>query len=205
MDRDQLELFSKLFFMNLSKNLNLNLNIDFDFNLFSGQQSPGSGGSSGNQLEPPTPPRTPIISVNVHSTPKSGEKHYNNNNDDAKENYEENSMRKSTSTPLKLLPNVTLTPTSKLMKREMENDSDQEDFQQRHDDSNYSDEESSSRLGGRQSVSESGRLNGGDDSDHESDMYTDASSFDSSKLSIKNVEGLMDKSSQMVSTFNGFF
>lgn len=209
MNEKQLEIFSKLFFMNLSKNLNLNLNLDIDFDLFPGQHSPVSGGSGNNQLEPPTPPRTPIISGNSHSTPKSSEKQqqlYNNNNDDAKENLEENSSvrRSASNTPIKFLPNVTLTPTSKLIRNDHHGDteSDQEDYPNRHmnEDSNFSDEEMNSQMGGRHSV-----MNGADDSDHGSDLYTDASSFDSSKLSLKNVEGMMDKSSQMVSGIFKFY
>lgn len=191
MQNVQLEIFSRLFFLNLTKNLSNN-----DLNILAGQQSPAASAStqSSSQLEPPTPPRTPVALL-AASTPRSSEKLCNNNNDDAKENFEENSGRRSTSsTPIKLMPNVTLTPTSKLIHHE---ESEGEDYSRRNynDDSNLSDDNVSSRLG-RQSVV-SGQ-NGGDVSEHESELY-DASSYDSSKLSLKNVENMLDKSSPMVS------
>lgn len=187
MENINLELFSRLFFLNLAKNFK----IDENFSIIPGQPSPSA--SSQAVLEPPTPPRTP----NTNSQQRSAEKLYNNNNDDAKENFEDNSMRQSSShnTPIKFAP------ISKPVKSE--NESDFEDFPRRsstfNDDSNYSDEE----RGGRQSVvSEQLRANGiVDDSEHESDY---ASSFDSSKLSMKNVENFLDKNA-MVRNFRGEF
>jgi len=185
MQNFNMELFSQLFFLNLSKNFN----IDENFSIIAGQASPAA--SSQSALEPPTPPRTPVIAAQQQQQQqqqqRSAEKNYNNNNDDAKENFEENSMRQSSSsrnnTPIRVNPKSV----------KSENESDFEDFPPRrpshfNDDSNFSDDER-----GRQSVvSGSGRFNGtGDESEHESDY---ASSFDSSKLSMKNVESFLDKS-----------
>ena len=194
MQNVQLEIFSRLFFLNLTKNLANN-----DLNILPGQQSPTAGASSqsSSQLEPPTPPRTPVALL-AANTPRSTEKIYNNNNDDAKENFEENSGRRSnSSTPIKLLPNVTLTPTSKLLHHH-EQESEGEDYSRRNynEDSNLSDEDNGSSRLGRHSVV-SGH-NGGDDSEHESDLYGE-NSYDGSKLSLKNVENLLDKTSPMVS------
>jgi hypothetical protein len=165
MQNFNLELFSRLFFLNLTNTIK----FDENFSLVAGQDSPSA--STQSTLEPPTPPRTPIQSQRIN----------NNNNDDAKENLR--------STPVKA--------SVKALKSE--NESDYEDYHKRahyNDDSNnYSDEE----RGGRQSaVSLQLHMNGvGDDSDHEGSDY--ASSFDSSKLSLKNVESLLDKSSPVVS------
>lgn len=191
MQNVQLEIFSRLFFLNLTKNLS-----NHDLNIIAGQ-SPAAGASSqsASQLEPPTPPRTPVALLTAN-TPRSTEKLCNNNNDDAKENFEENSGRRSTSsTPIKLMPNVTLTPTSKLIHHEQESEGEDYSRRQYNDDSNLSDDNGSSRMG-RQSVV-SGQ-NGGEDSEHESELY-DPSSYDSSKLSLKNVENMLDKTSPMVS------
>jgi hypothetical protein len=161
MQNFNVELFSRLFFLNLAKSFK----IDENFSIISDQASPSA--SSHGALEPPTPPRTPIIAAQ-----KSAEKHYNNNNDDAKENFEGN----SSNTPIKF---------------KTKSESDFDEFPRRyHDDSNYSDEE----RGGRESVvSGSLRMNGnGDESDHEESDC--ASSFDSSKLSMKNIENFLDKS-----------
>jgi hypothetical protein len=170
MQNFNLELFSRLFFLNLSNSIK----FDENFSIIPDQSSPSPSNQSA--LEPPTPPRTPI-------TPQH-QRNYNNNNDDAKENYEGRP-----SSPLKL---------QKALK--CENESDFEDFNRRshfNDDSNnFSDEE----RGGRQSaVSASMQLNGGDDSEHEESDY--ASSFDGSRLSIKNVDNLLDKTT-MVSLQN---
>lgn len=152
MQNFNVELFSRLFFLNLAKNFK----IDEDFSVVSDRASPAAGQGV---LEPPTPPRTPIIAAQ-----KSAEKNYNNNNDDGKENFEGNSS----------------------IKFGVKSESDFDEFSRRfHDESNYSD-------GGRESVaSESMRNGNNDDSDHESDC---ASSFDSSKLSMKNIENFLDKS-----------
>lgn len=192
MEKFQIELFSRLFLLNLSKNLQ----IDEDFCTIAGQTAATVSGQA--SLEPPTPPRTPVATAQGQGQQHNTPKHYNNNNDDAKENYEENSMRQSSSmSPIKVPHSV----KSKLVKSE--NESDLEEYPRRssqYDDSNYSDDE---RLGGgRHSVisGSGGHMNGADEeSDHGSDLYTDASSFDSSKLSLKNVENLLDKSSPMVS------
>jgi hypothetical protein len=150
MQNFNVELFSRLFFLNLAKSFK----IDENFSVVSGRASPSSGA-----LEPPTPPRTPIIAAQ-----KSAEKNYNNNNDDAKENFEGNSS----------------------IKFGAKSESDFDEFSRRfHDESNYSD-------GGRESVVSGSMRNGNnDDSDRESDC---ASSFDSSKLSMKNIENFLDKS-----------
>lgn len=172
MQNFNVELFSRLFFLNLAKSFK----IDENFSIVSDQAS--SPASSQSAQEPPTPPRTPIItSLNQH---KSAEKNYNNNNDDAKENFEGNSSSRQ-ATPIKF--------HGKPAKSEC----DFEDFPRRpsqfNDDSNISDDE----RGGRESVV-SGSLQMsamGEESGHESDC---ASSFDSSKLSIKNIENFLDKS-----------
>jgi hypothetical protein len=178
MQNFNLELFSRLFFLNLSNTIKL----DENFSIIPGQASPSA--STQSTLEPPTPPRTPIQTQQRNS---NLEKNYNNNNDDAKENYEYQSS--SRNTPVK--------SSAKTLK--CENESDYEDFNKRshyNDDSNnFSDEEQ--RMGGRQSaVSLSMHMNGAD-SDREEE--SDYSSFDSSKLSLKNVESLLDKSSPVVS------
>ena len=180
MQNFNLELFSRLFFLNLSNTIK----FDENFSIIPGQESPSA--STQSTLEPPTPPRTPIQTQqrNINL-----EKNYNNNNDDAKENYEHQSS--SRNTPVK--------SSAKTLK--CENESDYEDYNKRshyNDDSNnFSDEEQ--RMGGRQSaVSLSMHMNGAvEDSDREEE--SDYSSFDSSKLSLKNVESLLDKSSPVVS------
>lgn len=175
MQNFNLELFSRLFFLNLSNTIK----IDENFSIIPGQASPSA--STQSTLEPPTPPRTPIQTQQRNLN--------NNNNDDAKENYEHQSS--SRNTPVK--------SSAKTLK--CENESDYEDFNKRshyNDDSNnFSDEEQ--RMGGRQSaVSLSMHMNGAvEDSDREEE--SDYSSFDSSKLSLKNVESLLDKSSPVVS------
>lgn len=147
MQNFNVELFSRLFFLNLAKSFK----IDENFSVVSGRASPSASGQGA--LEPPTPPRTPIIAAQ-----KSAEKNYNNNNDDGKENFEGNSSISR----------------------------DYDEFSRRfHDESNCSD-------GGRESVVSGSMQNGNnDDSDRESDC---ASSFDSSKLSMKNIENFLDKS-----------
>lgn len=178
MQNFNLELFSRLFFLNLSNTIK----FDENFSVIPGQASP-----SASTLEPPTPPRTPIQNQRNHTL----EKNYNNNNDDAKENFEHQSS--SRNTPVK--------SSAKTLK--CENESDYEEYSKRlsqfNDDSNnFSDDEQ--RLGGRQSVTSiSMHINGNaDDSEHEVESDY-ASSFDSSKLSLKNVESLLDKSSPVVS------
>lgn len=168
MQNFNVELFSRLFFLNLAKSFK----IDENFSIISDQAS--SSGSS-QTLEPPTPPRTPINALS-----RNVEKHYNNNNDDAKENFEGNSTSMH-NTPIKVKANAT------------QSESDYEEYNHRSshfNDSNYSDEE----RGGRESVaSTSIQMNGnGDDSDREESDC--ASSFDSSKLSMKNIESFLDKS-----------
>lgn len=174
MENFNVELFSRLFFLNLAKTFK----IDENFSLVSDQASPS--GSNQAALEPPTPPRTPTIASLNHQS-KSSEKHYNNNNDDAKENFEGNSTSQH-NTPIKFKTKST------------RSESDFEDFPRRssqyNDDSNFSDDE----RGGRESVvSGSLQMNGtGDESDREESDC--ASSFDSSRLSMKNIENFLDKS-----------
>lgn len=160
-----IELFSRMFLLNLAKSFK----IDESFFLISDQASPSS--SSHAALEPPTPPRTPTSASSNHQL-KSAMKGYNNNNDDTKENLEENLRRKASST-----------------KRE----NDFEDCLQKsshfNDDSNFSDDD---RGGCESVVSGSMVANGADESDHEESDC--ASSFDSSKLSMKQIENFLDKS-----------
>lgn len=163
------ELFSRLFFLNLVKSFK----IDENFSIVSDQASPSG------QAEPPTPPRTPIITSNAQA--RSAEKNYNNNNDDAKENFEGNSS------------SCRNTPT-KFHAKPVRSESDFGDFPRRsshfNDDSNYSDHE---RDGRESVVSGSLNINGaGDESEHEESDC--ASSFDGSKLSLKNMENFLDKS-----------
>lgn len=161
MQNFNVELFSRLFFLNLAQSFK----IDENFSVIADQASPSASGQGA--LEPPTPPRTPII-----ATQRSAEKHYNNNNDDAKENFEGN----SSNTPIKF---------------SVKNESEFDEFSRRFHDSNYSDDE----RGGRESVVSGSMMmqNGNnDDSDHEESDC--ASSFESSKLSMKNIENFLDKS-----------
>lgn len=168
MQNFNVELFSRLFFLNLAKSFK----IDENFSIVSDQASP----SASSQAEPPTPPRTPIF---TNHQLKSAEKYCNNNNDDSKENYEGNSSSRHVS-PIKF--------NAKLATSE----SDYEDYSRRsshNDDSNFSDDE----HGGRESAMGSLKMNRiGNESDHEESDC--ASSFDGSKLSLKNIENFLDKS-----------
>lgn len=175
MQNFNLELFSRLFFLNLSNTIK----IDENFSIIAGQPSPSA--STQSTLEPPTPPRTPITSLR-----NNAEKNYNNNNEDGKENFDERGSSSSRNTPVKLSA------------RKNENESDYEDYKRSHfndDSNNFSDDE----RGGRRSIASTPmHLNGMvDESDHEESDY--ASSFDSSKLSLKNVDNFLDKSSPVVS------
>lgn len=167
-----IELFSRMFLLNLAKNFN----IDESFFLISDQASPSS--SSHAALEPPTPPRTPTSASSNHQL-KSAMKGYNNNNDDTKENFEEN----LTVYQARAARNASST------KRE----NDFEDCLQKsshfNDDSNFSDDD---RGGCESVVSGSMAANGAEESDHEESDC--ASSFDSSKLSMKQIENFLDKS-----------
>lgn len=168
------ELFSRLFFLNLAKSFK----IDENFSFISDQASP----SASSQAEPPTPPRTPIIAAQCNQH-KSGEnQHINNNNDDAKENFEGNSSHQNT--PMKF--NVTS------VKSESESGDYHRRSSQFNEGSNFSDDE----RGGRESVASESMLKSisgmNDESDHEESDC--ASSFDSSKLSLKNIENFLDKS-----------
>lgn len=169
------ELFSRLFFLNLAKSFK----IDENFSFISDQASP----SASSQAEPPTPPRTPIIAAQFNQH-KSGEnQHINNNNDDAKENFEGNSSSHQ-NTPVKF--NVTS------VKSESESGDYHRRSSQFNEGSNFSDDE----RGGRESVASESMLKSisgmNDESDHEESDC--ASSFDSSKLSLKNIENFLDKS-----------
>lgn len=172
MQNFNVELFSRLFLYNLARSFK----VDEHFSIISDQASP----SASSQAEPPTPPRTPII-ASLNNQSRSGEKNHNNNNDETKENFEGNSSSFQ-NTPVKF--------TGKSVKSE----NDFEDFSRRssqfNEDSNFSDDE----RGGRESViSGSLQMNGaGDESEHEESDC--ASSFDSSKLSLKNIENFLDKS-----------
>lgn len=177
MQNFNVELFSRLFFLNLTKSFK----FDENFSIVTDQASP----SASSQAEPPTPPRTPII--NSLNQQRSAEKTYNNNNDDAKENFEGNS------------PSHLHSPV-KFNTKSVKSESDCGDFPRRsshfNDDSNYSEEE----RGGRESVvSGSLRMNGANDESDQEESDC-ASSFDSSKLSLKNIENFLDKS-PMVSYF----
>lgn len=177
MENFSVELFSRLFILNLAKNFVVDKNLSF----FPDQVSPSA--SSHPALEPPTPPRTPII--NSQSLLKSVEKNHNNNNNDAsEENFEENSASENSN------------------RRGRSGTREYEEYSQQsshfHDESNLSDGERSGREG---FISEALRMNGvGEESDpEESDC---ASSFDSSKMSIKNIEKFLDKSPMVCSKIN---
>lgn len=167
MQNFNVELFSRLFFLNLSSTLKLN----DDFSLVLGQPSPSSSNQSG--LEPPTPPRTPIAPQN------QSQRNYNNNNDEAKENFEGRASSHN-NTPLKV------SALQKSMKSE--NESDFEDSHFNEDSTNFSDD-----GGHRSAVSVSMKMNG-DPLDSDPEESDCASSFESSKLTLKNVENLLDKS-----------
>lgn len=168
MENFSVELFSRLFVLNLAKKFKID-----DFSFFS-DHVPSV--SSQVTLEPPTPPKTPLIIS--QSLAKSAEKNYNNNNDEAEENYEGNLSSRHI----------------KSNRRVTRSDREYEKYPRRSsqfcDDTNMAEHE----RGGRESVvSESLMMTGlGTESDpEESDC---ASSFDSSKLSLKNIENFLDKS-----------
>lgn len=173
MQNFNVELFSRLFFLNLAKSFK----IDENFSFVTDQAS--VAGSNQASLEPPTPPRTPITG---HHQSRSAEKHFNNNNDDAKENFEGNSSSQHL-TPLKL--------TAKASKSESDHEEYPRRMSQYNEDSNFSEED----RGGRESaLSESMRMNGEGDEESEHEESDCASSFDGSKLSLKNIEHFLDKS-----------
>lgn len=181
MQNFNVELFSRLFFLNLAKSFK----IDEDFSLIADQAS----SSSSNQatLEPPTPPRTPTTSGIALHHQRSAEKHFNNNNDDSKENFEGNSSSHNRLSPNKF--------NAKTDKSESDHEEYARQMSQFNDDSNFSDSE----RGGRESIM-SGlmRINGEGDEESEHEE-SDCASFDGSKLSLKNIEHFLDKS-PMVST-----
>lgn len=155
MQNINLELFSRLFFLNLSNSIK----IDENFSLVS-DASPSPSNQSA--LEPPTPPRTPI-------TPQNHQQRiYNNNNDDSKENFQGQS-------PIKSL----------LLQKSLKNEN--EDFEE--DSTNYSDD----GMGGRSSAMNLTSV--ADDSDHEESDC--ASSFENSRLSLRNVDNLLDKTTMV--------
>lgn len=79
-----IELFSRLFLLNLSNNFRQNYKSNEVCSVVSDMASTSSS-HSGSGLEPPTPPRTPNISGQ-----KVSDRNYNNNNDFAKGNFGEN-------------------------------------------------------------------------------------------------------------------
>jgi hypothetical protein len=173
MQNFNVELFSRLFLLNLVKRFN----TDEDFSVIT-DQAP----STVNQatLEPPTPPRTPTTSGIGHQQPRSVEKSYNNNNDDMKENLEGN------------VSYYRLSPTKLCSTGKSESDHEEypRQMMQFNDDSYLSEEE----RGGRESIM-SGlmRING--DGEEESEQEeSDCASFDESKVSLKNIEHFLDKS-----------
>lgn len=175
MQNFNLELFSRLFFLNLSSTLKLN----DDFSIVLGQQpSPSSSNQSG--LEPPTPPRTPIAPIN------NSQRNYNNNNDEAKENFEGRPSSHNTNTLMKM------TAFQKSFKNT--NESDFEDSNFPEESTNFADDD---RGGHQNAMSVSMQMSGDQfESDHEESDC--ASSFEGSKLTLKNVENLLDKSSAVI-------
>jgi hypothetical protein len=165
MQNINIELFSRLFLLNLSNTFRKNGVNNDDFSLVTDSNSSNSGSSG---LEPPTPPRTPII-----SSQKINEKNFNNNNEDSKENYGGNSSS--------FLRNSRDLSNHKSIKSESDFESSSRRSSHFHDDSED----------GRESVVSGTNINGNDDdSDHEE---SDFSSFE--KISMKNIENFLDKSS----------
>lgn len=171
MQNINIELFSRLFLLNLSNTFRKNGVNNNEFSIVSDSNS----SHSGSGLEPPTPPRTPVISGQ-----KINEKNFNNNNEDSKENYGGNSSS--------FLRNS----TNKSIKSESDFESSSRRSSHFHDDSNHSED-------GRESVASGSHMNGNeDDSDREE---SDFGTFE--KISMKNIEKFLDKSS-LVSFFVNF-
>lgn len=170
MENFSVELFSRLFFLNLAKKFISDKNYSF----FSDQVSPSE--SSNAALEMPTPPRTPVI--NSQSLLKSVEKNHDNNNDGAEEDLEGN-------------PSSFHAISDDSNRRMRGGVREYEEYMQPqfNDGSNISDEE----RGERESfISEALRMNEtGEESEREE---SDCATFDNSKLSLKNIEKFLDKS-----------
>lgn len=171
MQNINIELFSRLFLLNLSNTFRKNGVNNDDFPLVTDSNS----SNSGSGLEPPTPPRTPII-----SSQKINEKNFNNNNEDSKENFGGNSSS--------FLRNSRDFSTNN---RSIKSESDFESSSRRS--SHFQDDSED----GRESVNSGTNMNGNeDDSEHEE---SDFGSFE--KMSMKNIENFLDKSS-LVSFFS---
>lgn len=200
MNSEQFELFTTLFLLNLAKQqrtlttglisadrdseekenvdqVNNNNNVNF---LFSG--------TSTTQLEPPTPPRTPIISAST-------------SNGDV------------TRTPIhhahtsKIKPTITLTPTSKLLadKHRRGSVSDLSETEEAAKcnkisdlDDNFSDRESNKAYDFSRFNDDSNMSDAGNNSDQDSDMglTIDSNNSFESRLSLPNTRKLMDNKSQ---------
>lgn len=207
MNSEQFELFTTLFLLNLAKqqqtlttgliSANTNdseekENVDQVNSNNNNLNFPFSGTS---QLEPPTPPRTPIISAST------------SNGD--------------TRTPIKALsshgsktkPTITLTPTSKLLAdhhrrgsvsdlSESEETSKNISKQQKQHysdlDDNFSDRESNKAYDFSRFNDDSNMSDAGNNSDQDSDMglTIDSNNSFESRLSLPNTRKLMDNKSQ---------
>lgn len=186
MNSEQFELFTTLFLLNLAKQQGLNVNpeekenvdqVNNNFNTFSSI-------SGTQQLEPPTPPRTPNISAST-------------SNGDAR-------------TPPKLInkPTITLTPTSKLLaeRNVSEEDDDADDtknlmkqkFSDIDNNDNFSDRGSNKAYDFSRFNDDSNMSDAGNNSDQDSDMglTIDSNNSFESRLSLPNTRKLMDNKSQ---------
>lgn len=192
MNSDHLELFTTLFLLNLAKQqqtLNTGLikpdenekenvaqvNNNKILQFFSG---------NAHQLEPPTPPRTPIISAST-------------SNGDAR-------------TPVKIAatkPTITLKPTSKLLAEHhhrvsgsVSDLSETEEKKQKFSDldDNFSDRESNKAYDFSRFNDDSNMSDAGNNSDQDSDMglTIDSNNSFESRLSLPNTRKLMDNKSQ---------
>ncbi|XP_063704983.1 uncharacterized protein LOC134834292 [Culicoides brevitarsis] len=140
--------------------------------------------SNGPQLEPPTPPRTPIISA---STSNGGD------------------VTRTPTKPVATKPTITLKPTSKLMpehhRGSVSDLSECEDVkkQKLSDlDDNFSDRESNKAYDFSRFNDDSNMSDAGNNSDQDSDMglTIDSNNSFESRLSLPNTRKLMDNKSQ---------
>lgn len=200
MNSEQFELFTTLFLLNLAKQqqtlttglisadrdceekenvdqVNNNNNINFPF--------------SGPQLEPPTPPRTPIISASTS-------------------NGDVRTPTKSAHAS-KIKPTITLTPTSKLLADQhrrgsvsdlSETEETSKNIKQKQQfsdlDDNFSDRESNKAYDFSRFNDDSNMSDAGNNSDQDSDMglTIDSNNSFESRLSLPNTRKLMDNKSQ---------
>lgn len=200
MNSEQFELFTTLFLLNLAKQqrtLTTGLISNSDEKENVDQVNNKNFSFSGtSQLEPPTPPRTPIISAGTSNgdtrTPVKG-------------------LSGHTS---KTKPTITLTPTSKLLadhhrrgsvsdlsdtEETSKNVTKQKNKQHYSDlDDNFSDRESNKAYDFSRFNDDSNMSDAGNNSDQDSDMglTIDSNNSFESRLSLPNTRKLMDNKSQ---------